>query len=147
VTNEPQMRASDYDREVVAGRLRDAHVEGRLPTDEFQNRLDAAYAAATYGDLEALTRDLPAFRRPRATEEAPTSVSPPRAPAPVAARRGDRVMRVLWTMWACAVSINLVIWTIVSVSNAEFTYFWPVWVAGPWGAALLSIEAVRRAAR
>lgn len=56
----PELRASDADRERVADRLRDALAEGRLDMDEFGERLDIAYRARTYAELEPLTRDLPA---------------------------------------------------------------------------------------
>jgi hypothetical protein len=56
-------------------------------------------------------------------------------------------MRVLWTIWACAVSINLVIWVLVSLGNGNAEYFWPMWVAGPWGAVLLTIDIIRRSAK
>jgi hypothetical protein len=56
----PELRASDADRERVAERLRDALAEGRLDMDEFQERLDVVYRAKTYGELEPVTRDLPA---------------------------------------------------------------------------------------
>ncbi|MBW5423175.1 DUF1707 domain-containing protein [Streptomyces sp. BG9H] len=55
----PELRASDADRERVAEVLRDAMAEGRLDMTEFEERLDAAYKARTYGELEPLTRDLP----------------------------------------------------------------------------------------
>ncbi|GHF03373.1 hypothetical protein GCM10014715_69620 [Streptomyces spiralis] len=56
----PELRASDADRERVAEVLRDALAEGRLDMAEFEERLDAAYKARTYGELAPLTRDLPA---------------------------------------------------------------------------------------
>ncbi|MEU1129719.1 DUF1707 domain-containing protein [Streptomyces sp. NPDC005900] len=56
----PDLRASDADRERVAELLRDAMAEGRLDMAEFEERLDAAYRARTYGELAPLTRDLPA---------------------------------------------------------------------------------------
>ncbi|MFI7006813.1 DUF1707 domain-containing protein [Streptomyces sp. NPDC050145] len=56
----PELRASDADREKVAERLRDALAEGRLDMGEFEERLEATYAARTYGELAPLTRDLPA---------------------------------------------------------------------------------------
>ncbi|MFD3423107.1 DUF1707 SHOCT-like domain-containing protein [Streptomyces decoyicus] len=55
----PELRASDADRERVAEILRDAVAEGRLAMEEFDERLDAAYRARTYGELEPLTADLP----------------------------------------------------------------------------------------
>lgn len=56
---QPELRASDADRERVASVLREAAAEGRLAFDELDERLTAAYAAKTYADLEPLTRDLP----------------------------------------------------------------------------------------
>ncbi|MFD0276556.1 DUF1707 domain-containing protein [Kitasatospora sp. NPDC127111] len=59
---EAEMRASDADRERVAELLRDAYAEGRLDVEEHAERIEAAYAAKTLGDLAPLTRDLPAHR-------------------------------------------------------------------------------------
>lgn len=53
------LRASDQDREQVAERLRMAAAEGRLSADELDQRLDAAFRARTYGDLDGLLFDLP----------------------------------------------------------------------------------------
>lgn len=58
------MRASDADRERVAEVLREAHAEGRLSPEELSDRLDATFAARTYGDLVPITRDLPLQRLP-----------------------------------------------------------------------------------
>ncbi|WP_406148658.1 DUF1707 domain-containing protein [Streptomyces sp. NBC_01012] len=56
----PDMRASDAERERVAETLREAVAEGRLEMDEFEQRLDATYKARTHGELVPLVRDLPA---------------------------------------------------------------------------------------
>jgi hypothetical protein len=53
------LRASDSDRERVAERLRHATGEGRLLAEELEARLEAAFAARTYGELDALVADLP----------------------------------------------------------------------------------------
>jgi hypothetical protein len=57
--SEPDLRASDAEREAVVGRLNTAVGEGRLTLDEFSHRLQDAYGAATRGELEPLTADLP----------------------------------------------------------------------------------------
>jgi hypothetical protein len=54
------MRASDAERDHVAGLLGTAFTEGRLSQDEYDDRLASAYSARTYGDLDSLLRDLPA---------------------------------------------------------------------------------------
>jgi hypothetical protein len=53
------MRVSDSDRERAADVLRQAAGHGRITMDELEERLELAYAAKTYGDLAAVTRDLP----------------------------------------------------------------------------------------
>jgi hypothetical protein len=55
-----QLRISDADRHKVAELLRDAAGEGRIDLDELDERLEATYAAKTYGDLVPITIDLPA---------------------------------------------------------------------------------------
>ena len=57
-TDDP-IRASDADREVVVATLREAYTAGRLTLDEFDERMTAAYAGKTWGDLRKLTADLP----------------------------------------------------------------------------------------
>lgn len=61
----PSLRASDSDREQVAERLRHATAEGRLTTDELEERLEALYATRTYGELDVLVADLPSSAAPR----------------------------------------------------------------------------------
>ena len=60
ILQDPNLRASDADREATADRLRQHHIEGRLDQDEFQARLDRCFAAKIVGELAELTRDLPA---------------------------------------------------------------------------------------
>ena len=55
-----QWRVGDAEREAVTGQLREHYAAGRLSIEEFQARLDAAYAAATAGQLRRVTADLPA---------------------------------------------------------------------------------------
>jgi len=57
-TDDP-IRASDVDRDVVVAALREAYTTGRLTMEEFDERMAAAYAAKTWGDLRQLTIDLP----------------------------------------------------------------------------------------
>lgn len=54
-----RLRASDADRDKVAGVLRDAYAEGRLSPLEHEERLAEVYQAQTYGDLLPTLRDLP----------------------------------------------------------------------------------------
>ena len=64
------MRVSDSDRERAADVLREAAGHGRITMDELDERLELAYAAKTYADLTAVTRDLPG------PAQAPSAVQP-----------------------------------------------------------------------
>lgn len=52
------MLASDDEREATVLRLRAAHLEGRLDTDELEARIGRAHAARTRAELDALGTDL-----------------------------------------------------------------------------------------
>jgi hypothetical protein len=58
--DQQKMRASDRDRQLVVEQLGSALEDGRLTMDEYVDRMEAAYQAATYGDLTPLCADLPA---------------------------------------------------------------------------------------
>ncbi|WP_377267887.1 DUF1707 domain-containing protein [Peterkaempfera sp. SMS 1(5)a] len=55
----PELRASHADRDRVAEVLRVAAGDGRLTSDELDERLEAALSARTVSELAALTADLP----------------------------------------------------------------------------------------
>ena len=54
------LRASRADRERVIDLLKAAFVQGRLDRDEFDARIGRAVASRTYGELAAVTADIPA---------------------------------------------------------------------------------------
>ncbi|MGW6914374.1 DUF1707 SHOCT-like domain-containing protein [Kitasatospora sp. NPDC054939] len=53
-----EVRAGDADREAVAEQLRVAAGEGRIDLGELEERLDRAYAARTFRELDVLVTDL-----------------------------------------------------------------------------------------
>jgi Domain of unknown function (DUF1707)/Domain of unknown function (DUF4190) len=55
-----KMRAADVDRDRVAGILGVAFTEGRLTRDEYDDRLQTAFTARTWADLDQVVADLPA---------------------------------------------------------------------------------------
>ena len=62
----PAMRAASADRDRAVDVLKAGFAEGRLSQDEYNDRMGQAYAARTYGELAALTADLPAGALPMA---------------------------------------------------------------------------------
>ena len=79
----PGMRAASADRERAVDVLKAGFAEGRLTQDEYNDRMGRAYAARTYGELMALTADLPAGAMPAVW---PMSVYQPPAPTNSLAR-------------------------------------------------------------
>jgi len=73
----PAMRAATADRERAVDVLRAGFTEGRLTQAEYNHRMGRAYEARTYGELIALTADLPAGPLP-----VPLMVQPTWQPAP-----------------------------------------------------------------
>ena len=134
---EPHLRAADADRAAVATQLGEQMSAGRLTVVEYDERLARAYAARTYGELEALTADLP---RPVAQRPAPGTGH--RAPA--CGWSGGPSREAAWRNWAVTAVIVLTVWTATVVGSGEFGYFWPIWVIGPWGAVLLAQTLGRR---
>ncbi len=62
MASQPSLRIGDTERESTAAELREHYARGRLTLAEFQQRLDAVFAAKTQGDLTRITRDLPHVR-------------------------------------------------------------------------------------
>ena len=163
------MRASDRDRQEVVDRLRAGLEDGRLTMEEYVDRMGRAYQAVTYGDLAPLSADLPpanpvagtaaaggarrgaSFYAPAAELACAAAAAGPRAAVtPGGLLAGlPAVLKVLWTIWLTAVSINVVVWALVSGTGGDLAYPWPLWVAGPYGAVLFAVSAgvtaVRRA--
>ncbi|MGY2007869.1 DUF1707 domain-containing protein [Nocardia gipuzkoensis] len=114
--SQDHVRASDADREKIVDQLRLAMNEGRLTLPEFDERLQQVYAAKTYGELTPLLSDLPAQRQSQRAR----------------AEGIPQWITIMWTPW---VFVNALCVAIYLATGAG--YFWPFWVAVPWGLALL----------
>ncbi|MDG4783870.1 DUF1707 domain-containing protein [Micromonospora sp. WMMD961] len=136
------MRAADADRAAVADRLRVALDEGRLDLHEYDERLQRAYAARTYADLEALLTDLPPVTPAQRSGLAPAAVP---TVSPLGGQRGQaptrgvtaRWLAEVWIPYLRVIAIVVTIWAVTSLLSQDLLYFWPAWVAGPWGAVLV----------
>ena len=140
MVDRPDMRISDADRRAAGERLQLAMTEGRLDFPEYDTRLAQAYEAKTYRDLDELFADLPGPAGPDhpVVRVTPQSVvgKPVQKPAPArAVHLVPTPLRVLWTIWISVVSLNLVVWLLVSLGDGDLEYFWPMWLLVP-GAAL-----------
>jgi len=111
------LRASDAERERTATLLRDHAVAGRLTPEELDERLDAAYAARTVGELTALARDLPATAEPG---------TPARSTRPRALDRPGARERALHAI-GFVVLVNVACNAIWLATGADGSW-WPKWV-------------------
>jgi Domain of unknown function (DUF1707) len=71
----PDLRIGDAEREAAATELREHYAQGRLTLEEFNQRLETVFKAATRRDLNSVTSDLP-------------HATAPSAPLPVASASG-----------------------------------------------------------
>ena len=81
----------------MTARLREHYADGRLTSEELDERVTAALSAKTFGDLRRIMVDLP-----DATMEPGSAPQPPRMPGPrLVFWRGPRllplILRVLWS--------------------------------------------------
>jgi DUF1707 SHOCT-like domain len=145
MAGDPKIRASDADRERAVALLREHHAAGRLTVEEFNERMDKAYAAKTLGEIDELMADLPAidlYRLPDASlpphyrRQIPGHGSYFQAAGGAAlAHRHPRFSPAWTAAWGSWFSITLLCFVVWALSGAG--YLWPLWVAGPWGAIML----------
>lgn len=110
------VRAGDHDRERTADQLGQAISQGYLAMDEFENRLQATFAAHTTTELRQLVADLPLAQLRR---------NDPRRRA--ARRRAARLgVRIHLGAYLAMVVIVLTVWLAVGLTAGAW-YFWPIW--------------------
>jgi hypothetical protein len=105
----PSWLAASADRERAVGVLRAGFAEGRLSQDELDDRVARAYSARTYGELWALTADLPAGPFPPA--HGTVAVLPQQATARATS----------WRPAAALVITALIIFTLAALITAVVT--------------------------
>jgi hypothetical protein len=112
------LRISDQDREQAAAALREHFAAGRLDSAEFEDRLQAIYAARTRGELDALSADLPTL---------PVTAAQARA---VAVQQRSQIARRAMQNAGGSFTPFLVCTGIWAASGAN-SFFWPVFLLIP----------------
>ncbi|HYK70879.1 MAG TPA: DUF1707 domain-containing protein [Streptosporangiaceae bacterium] len=98
------IRISDADREQVTARLREHFAEGRLTSDELDERISTTLNAKTFGDLRGVMADLPE-PGPLGPQQAP--VPPAWTPGPpMYYRRGPRFLPVALLIFFAAMVLS-----------------------------------------
>jgi Domain of unknown function (DUF1707) len=153
-----KIRASDADRDRTAAALREHLAAGRLTIEEFDERLDRAYAAKTLGELDEVMADLPTTD----LGQLPSAPLDRSAADPIPAGRGsDRSLeaapgrlspawRGAWGSWLAISLFLFAIWVVSGATGGP----WFLWVALPLGALILGrwaagapVRRQRRSAR
>jgi hypothetical protein len=130
-----EMRAADADRQAVADKLKKALDEGRLDLAEYDERLQQAYAAKTYGDLEGLLDDIPdTLPTPARTA---TPVPHTAAPTPVRSERAGQLVKAWLGGFGGIFVVGTIIWLVTSIASGHLQYFWPVWLLIPMAVGAL----------
>jgi len=112
----PDLRVSDEQRERAAQDIREHFAVGRLNEDELSDRVQAAYAARTQGELNAVLADLPKL-----------PASPAQQKAELTQRRHHLQRRLLQE--AGGGSGAFLICTAIWVVSGASGFFWPIIVA------------------
>ena len=141
MASDARIRAADADRDQAAAALREHLAAGRLTTEEFEERLDKAYAAKTLGELDDLMADLPGTdleRLPDASLDRAAggpSLLGRRSGGPIEATRGrfSPAWRAAWGSWLTVSLVFFVIWLVSGASGG----LWFLWVPALLGAVLL----------
>ncbi|GAA1601000.1 DUF1707 domain-containing protein [Actinoplanes couchii] len=128
------MRAGDGDRQQVADQLKAALDEGRLDLSEYDERVQRAYGAKTYGDLDGLLDDLPGTVpvtksqvMPAAAPEPPTAHGSVHKKAKHQGKSGG-VQGMAFVFVIC-----VFVWLMGGAG-----YFWPGWVLIPLAFAVMA---------
>ena len=112
----PDLRISDEQRDRAAQEIREHFAAGRLSDEELSDRVQAAYAARTQGDLAALLADLPKLPATRAQQK-----------AELAQRRRELQRRLIQE--AVGGSGAFLICAAIWVASGASGFFWPIFVA------------------
>ena len=136
-----RIRISDADRERVAAKLREHYAEGRLTSDELEERISATLSAKTVGDLRGVMADLP--------DDAAAPMPPQdrrSAPRPVyygpVFRRGPRILPILLIGLIVAVAFHGAGWLFFGLLNVILLAWLAACVVG-----IIAMARFRRRAR
>ena len=139
MASDPKIRASDADRDRTAALLREHLAAGRLTSEEFNERLDKAYAAKTMGDLDKLLEDLPGIDLYHLPDHSVDrrrggggTFGLPWLLAPRAGRGISPAWRAAWGSWVTVSLIAFLAWLL----SGHPGNLWFLWVAGPYGIIL-----------
>jgi hypothetical protein len=133
------LRASDQDREAAVEVLRDAYAAGRLPPEEFDQRVGVAFAARTWGELDRVTSDLPS---------AATSLRQ-RAASPSTGTVNERggTSAVTWFLVVHAILVFLIVLMVLLAERVTSAAVWSAYALVPLAVLVPTVVGRRHLAR
>jgi len=126
------IRISDADREQVTARLRDHFAEGRLTSDELDERITATLNAKTFGELRGILADLP---EPGPLGPQPGPVTSGWTARPVYYRRGPRFLPVALLILFAALILPGPGWAFLAVIKIALLAWLVMCIAGIFAAS------------
>lgn len=141
----PELRASDADRGVVFDAVGEAYAQGLLDADEHTERLDAAGAIKTFGEIPPLISDIVAPAPETTAGSTGTTQEQARArlalqndsdAVPTTPEEIDAAARAYWktmaissaTAFAAPSAICVAIWLFTWSGSGHAVFFWPLFV-------------------
>jgi hypothetical protein len=112
----PAIRVGDRERDKTASQLGQALAQGYLGIEEYDSRIQSAFAATTTAELRELVADLPLAQLRR---------NDPKRRAAVR-RAARRSVRIHFAGYLTMVVIVLTVWLAVGLTAGAW-YFWPIW--------------------
>ncbi|MDQ6779476.1 MAG: DUF1707 domain-containing protein [Actinomycetota bacterium] len=116
MSDAPDLRVSDQDRDRAVQDIREHFAAGRLAEDELDGRVQAAVRAQTQSELTAIRQDLPSL-----------PLSPAQRKAQLAERRAE--LRAQLLQEAGGGVTLFVLCTVVWLAAGANGMFWPIWIA------------------
>jgi len=118
-----QLRASDADRSQASTMLAGAYAEGRLDSDEYEQRLDQVRSSKSLGELVPVLADVIV-----APGGQPSQGSGGIKFAPSGEVRGQPGMIGMFPRWWIGLAILFnVIWLLTCLTAGRLIYYWPMW--------------------
>jgi hypothetical protein len=119
-----EMRIGSPERTALTEILRSSVDQDYIDLEEYEKRVDILMAAKTFGEAEAILRDLPAYQRMLQAQED--------AFVPEKLRTPEWV-KWLWAGISIPIGIVSGVWAFVFFLSGSHQYYWPLWVAIPLG--------------
>ncbi|NED95760.1 DUF1707 domain-containing protein [Phytoactinopolyspora alkaliphila] len=117
-TSQPRLRIGDAERDSAAAALSEHYANGRLTKPEYDDRLEAVWAAKFNADLDVVFTDLPATASPPNLER--------RAAVPRAGRPGWRIggARLIWLVPVAVLAAVVALGVLGNAPWLLFVAFW-----------------------